>query len=513
MSGWVYTDVTIHFEATNSVHAASGVYLFNQRTRDYFILTVSNVPNLSLHQALFSSKEMVAKSEVKWIPLILQELIPIKQGGKVGGFTEFIQGLVDYDGFEFIPNNNQDLCLLTYKLGIALINPMDPFLKEDHLLPLTLKDASEVEVPCKIKISCCPFSLTNVALFINYKNHGSVNYKIGKNSGFLSDCRYMDDMGGGIVECEGSQGESIGIVAGCLKKLNGDGALLAIISWNTITKLLNNPEFKLSRKHQSLQSLQTSALSSTSGLKDDLIYSVVKISITTKNKGNFWGSGVVLSSQYIITNDHVLKREELAELKIETTKGSGHEFSLSDVELISCPILGYDLCFLKLRSPSQFLKPAKICKSYKAQLESLQIGKPVKSVGYGLIYSHDAESSVPFHSEGFINTLVPLTLNDYGYQEPALIIASAGCWNGSSGGGLFSEVGELIGVMTSNGKLTTGEILPNFTLVVPITVIEKSLFMIENELPQVDLKQKVSDLWMLKNTSLNRVITKLTSKL
>lgn len=51
-------------------------------------------------------------------------------------------------------------------------------------------------------------------------------------------------------------------------------------------------------------------------------------------------------------------------------------------------------------------------------------------------------------------------------------MTSAGCWNGSSGGGLFNDAGDLVGMMASNVRdNTTGEIMPDLSMSIPASVI------------------------------------------
>lgn len=513
MTDWWYTPVTIHCNSiTNEStikYAISGIYLFNKLTNNYFVLSLTSVPGISSCTFRFTSQDLINSKEINWLPLVLNDVKSVKLDKKKGSFISFVQSLVSNSGFHFKPHKMQDLCVLTFKLGVPLVNSSIPLFDINNLLPLNMIPSTQVDLPCKVEISCCPFSLTNPAVFIGYKHHGSVNYKIGKGSGFLSDCRYMDDIIGGHVGLDGVQNMSIGLVAGSLSKTNGDGDLLAIISWNTIIDLLDYPDFYLESSSGVLTSQSTAG--SLTEIVPYTMSSVVRVSIETTKGEHFWGSGVIISDSYIITNEHVLKYNELKWLRISVPNNPYLKISLEDVEIIGSPIKGYDISFIRLRKANRSLHPARLCTNGQSQVESLQVGQLVKSIGYGLFYKHQSPLT-PFYSEGRINSLASLEIEE-GCQELALVLVSAGCWNGSSGGGVFNENDELIGIMTSNGKLSNGEIIPNFTFMIPITIIEKCLFKIANDLAPMNATQKVMDLWTLKNTHKNKFVDKVSYKL
>lgn len=493
MSDWVYSPISIHLSDSNHTYATSGVYLFNILTAEYLILSVTGLSNLSSFSFRFTANELINHEYISWVPLELQDVRYFKAQNHQDSFSEFVKGLVLCDGFTFKPTGIENLCLLTFKIPSLSDPNVYPLFAPRYLLPLNPIDGSAVKIPSNVAIDCCPFSLTNVSIFINYKHHGTLNYKFRNGLGYFSDCRYFDDIVGGLVKLDNGEDQSIGLVAGSLAKTNGDGSLLTVVSWSSIFELLNYPQINLNSHRDTASKTKHNYL-------EDIPESVVRISIQTINDENFWGSGVILSNDFIVTNEHVMRYNELRSLTITTANGK--TFSLFDVDLIPSPIIGYDLYFLKIRPSSFDIKPADLCNTYKSQIESLRIGAQVTSVGNGLFFSRYTNQLTPLHSVGKITDLISIEI-DNGFQELAMILTSAGCWNGSSGGGLFNKKGELIGIMTSNGKLSNGEIVPNFTLVIPITIIEKCLFMIKNGIDSVDASEKIKDLWMLKSNHLN----------
>ncbi|MDQ3267757.1 MAG: S1C family serine protease, partial [Pseudomonadota bacterium] len=130
------------------------------------------------------------------------------------------------------------------------------------------------------------------------------------------------------------------------------------------------------------------------------------------------GSGVVIGTGQVITNCHVAKRG-----KSRQVRQSGKTFSAT--MQYSDP--SRDLCQLNvpdLRAPPVVLGTAK----------KLKVGQRVYAIGA----PEDLELTL---SEGLISSLRPHEGSDY-------IQTSAAISLGSSGGGLFDDQGQLIGITT-----------------------------------------------------------------
>ncbi|CCH42995.1 Plasminogen [Wickerhamomyces ciferrii] len=504
MSDWLYLPITIHYVNTMLVNATSGTFIYNTFTGAYNIITISSISTPSSYSYSFTTSDLVKSSSIGWLPLVLEGERPINQHSNDLGFSSFLNDRLYSDGFEFIPAGTNNLAVLMFGLGSTL-EGFFSLINFAKMIPFKPISAKAVSVPSKFVISCCPFSLTNVAVFIDYKARGSINYKINE-SGYLSDCRYLDNIMGGFVTLEENHTDrierSLGLIAGYLKKNNGDGNLTAIISWDAIMSLIDCPLFG------ELETTSKEAINpsdTASKKKNNLFKSIVRISVETHDDQSFWGSGVVISKDCIITNEHVMKLDKMRSFTITVPGYSKAKITQDNVIISKCPVKGYDLCFLWVNFECKILKPVKRCISFGSQNKSLRPGAYVQSLGYGLFYLKGKSEVRPVQSEGHFNKLVPSDIG-FGRQEIALIIASAGCWNGSSGGGIFNADGELVGIMTSNGKLSDGEIISDFTLVIPITVIEKCIFMLNNNY-QIDATEKIKDLWHLKNNHTPYMIT------
>lgn len=171
-----------------------------------------------------------------------------------------------------------------------------------------------------------------------------------------------------------------------------------------------------------------------------LMMTVVKV-VAYSGKGRMsFGSGVVVSHNKVLTNCHVIKKAE----KI-LIKKSGNNF-LAVTEQID-PYL--DVCLLHVRNmplPSADL----------GLIETVRTGDPVYAYGYpngrGLSYR-----------QGVVKGL-------HNFRDSEIIEIDIGIKQGASGGGLFNQDGQLIGITTFYGNKKRGEFYA-----VPISWLEKLL--------------------------------------
>ena len=147
--------------------------------------------------------------------------------------------------------------------------------------------------------------------------------------------------------------------------------------------------------------------------------SVVKVNVATKSGGHGVGSGVVVAQDHIVTNCHVIADAQ----GVHVTK-YGHSFSphalLADWK--------NDLCILKFKYLQ--LDPVKLGNNADLNYEQEVFGK---SYGGNTIKAHSSFGRV----KGIHN-----------FDGNKIIQSSAWFAMGASGGGLFNQNGELIGVTT-----------------------------------------------------------------
>jgi len=169
--------------------------------------------------------------------------------------------------------------------------------------------------------------------------------------------------------------------------------------------------------------------------------SVVKVNVATKSGGHGVGSGVVVAKDHIVTNCHVIADAQ----GVHVTK-YGQSFSpdalLADWE--------NDLCILKFKYLQ--LDPVKLGNNAELKYEQEVFGK---SYGGNTIKAHSSFGRVKgIHS----------------FAGNKIIQSSAWFAMGASGGGLFNQNGELIGVTTFK---TAGN--SAFYYSMPVEIIKKLL--------------------------------------
>ena len=169
--------------------------------------------------------------------------------------------------------------------------------------------------------------------------------------------------------------------------------------------------------------------------------SVVKVNVATKNGGHGVGSGVVVAKDHIVTNCHVVANAQ----GVHVTK-YGNSYApfalLADWE--------NDLCILKFKYLE--LKSVKLGSNSKLDYEQEVFGK---SYGGNTIKAHTTFGRV----KGIHNL-----------KGNQIIQSSAWFVMGSSGGGLFDEMGDLIGITTFK---TPGN--SAFYYSMPVEIIKKLL--------------------------------------
>jgi len=165
----------------------------------------------------------------------------------------------------------------------------------------------------------------------------------------------------------------------------------------------------------------------TQEVLDTVTKQVVKIQVALKNGNDASGSGVVIGKNRIVTNCHVVANATNIEVLVgdksyqarSITPDWYHDICLVNVEGLQAPI-------------------ATIGKS-----ENLAYQQPVFAVGY----PNTATKAVSTY--GAVKGLLPM-------DDSVVIRASSTFKRGESGGGLFDEAGNLVGVITlkSPGKKT-----------------------------------------------------------
>ncbi|KAK9467673.1 trypsin-like cysteine/serine peptidase domain-containing protein [Lipomyces arxii] len=391
-----------------------------------------------------------------------------------------------------------------------------------------LRFTEDVKLGSHLVAEGAPFAVDSPALFLGYKSVGTVSgaHTVANTKLILSDLRYMEGMEGSAIT--NTDGVSIGILAGSLRKTNGEGELSVIVPWSTILKTMSAYQ-----SSQIFNLLNRSSLTSNGAIgiagtpnvtpptqvhkqTDDFYKSVV--CITVRRQGGFktsWGSGVVLSQNIVVTNRHVVPKD------FKSANVTFPESSVRrQISAVFQPVSGLDIVYLVLDSAYSDARPATL----STNLANCSQLKPVTTVGYGLfpLSTNDLKQySIPLVSNGYISQAVslPLLQKDK-HASTALLSVSAYCWNGSSGGAVFTNPTDgtkrvLAGIIVSNGRVDkTDTIYPQLGFAIPINIISLGLEAMASR-QQMHLHERVKRLWKLQptHTEVLDVLTSIKSNL
>lgn len=373
-----------------------------------------------------------------------------------------------------------------------------------------------------LNVKSSPFALVNPAIFVNYLSSGNISYiATGEEASaidfILSDLRYLEGMEGGVafISKPTEATQCIGLVGGCLKKKSGEGDLTVIVPWRIISTIL-------STRVKSIPP-QTLAKNPINLVYPWLAFNgVVMIEVNYSNVRRGWGSGILLDDKTIVSNMHLLG----SDYQRATAWISETEYVA--LEVLGNPLKGLDMVFFGLTKPI----PAKLAQPVTLYDGPYEVGQAVRSLGYGLIYPHRT-GDLPFQplvSNGLISRVVSMDLfrqidlksgsvdvdnQNTSNDVPALLVASAGCWNGSSGGALFdAATGHVVSMMTSNGRVNeTGDVIPEMAFSLPSNVLRFAWGLLKKKQTQA-VSQRLTSLWQLEETHVNAMVeTSLPSKL
>lgn len=152
------------------------------------------------------------------------------------------------------------------------------------------------------------------------------------------------------------------------------------------------------------------------------------------------GSGVVVSDDLIVTNAHVVRNSTTC--SILSGKNTGKLLKKGKI---------LDLAILQLSNKQT---PANLANRFFE-------GQPILTVGFGVI-----ENQIPLITSGYLTKIVY-------YQGQALLgMINAKTFNGQSGGGVFNQNKELIGIITANGQDVTEGIYEDLGFCILITAFQ-----------------------------------------
>lgn len=491
---WLYTPASVRLVPPTELWNAqslSAIYLArveNGAVTTDMCLTVCHVPrsDLARHKVYVLALHLSSGDGVAWQVATVADAVPLFADDPLLAYVKHALSA----GFNYIPCDTlvgnpveavclvRLLCRLLYSSATAA-----------HFEPFCV---GRTDAPSGLVVRSHPFSFTSPKLFADFRLAGSTAMVLRDGSavcGYVSDVKYLENMAGAPVFS--TTGTSLGLVAGNLRKLNGDGDLVLVVPWERLLPLV------LDAPPATSLEIVVSGPSVPSG--------VLPLVLSRGTAPCSWGSCVLLNRHTLVTNQHVVKPYLDSDDVLCLVLARGVHVPLLREDIVVVPFEGLDLAFVSLSEENQLrlagVEPVKFTFSSKISPAEL-----VYTAGYGLLLNQD--NIVPLMSQGHVSTKVNCQPFEFSRNIPCLIISSSSCWNGSSGGGVFDSRGNFFGLICSNAQVfvpsVTGEApdktekIPQFCLSIPLELIlECYRVKIVEKSDSVVLSEKVEKTWRL----------------
>lgn len=518
---WNYTPVTIRLTPLGggTAQAVSGAHVMDlSQTEDpepSFSLAICHIPPRHLNQYKISvaAPQTNSGGRIEWKQGRICQVAPVFAGDNSDNdplWAYLHHALAN--GFHFFPAQTMAGARIEDVSLVKIRHSPFPASAGEHYLPL---NPGPVSVPDPIVVRSCPFSLTTPAAFANFASTGTVGHVIRDSyvHGFLSDVRYLENMSGGVVM---KNATSVGLVLGNLRKANGDGDFLVGVTWERLllrgrglgVGVSVGPDSGRQRPLTQRLSAQT-AEHAPRELPKSSVSCVVALALSHGGHRSSWGLAVVLNLKTIVTNRHVIwpymAQNQDGKVGLEILVG-GTPVVVGPGDWCSAPYEALDVAFIRL-SPEHQSRLAHISSPKIAMAASLGPVQPVVTCGFGLLLN---ETSLrPISARGHVLALVKLSgASALSKELPAMVVTSLPCWNGSLGGGLFTEDGRLVGIVCCNAQVwkpvldgaesSATEKIPSFCLCLPMELVMSSLYAEESgETPH--LNANIDKLWRLES--------------
>lgn len=329
----------------------------------------------------------------------------------------------------------------------------------EHLIPW--QDSQSLYKGCPVVACGTPFGSLCLDLFTSTLSRGIISNLTGQeNAIILTDARCLPGTeGGGLFAVKSSEKvRLIGLVVSPFGwKANEWIGLSLVCSIHLIFKHViqcarpENPLQELELREKKLSMVTTAE---ESGL-------VQHPTVCLVDSGQFWGSGVMVTPQLVLTCRHVVNGKATVMLKFHQS----HRFTdvRGDVLFSTQESSPFDLAVVKLRD--------RVDEAVVPQMSScFHTGEPVMVVGYGAM----GRSCGPSLTSGVLSKSIRAK-----EQQPVMLQTTCAVQAGTSGGAVVRpHSGELLGIVSSNTKdFATNVTYPHLNFSVPVSVFHNMLEM------------------------------------
>ncbi|KAF9421048.1 hypothetical protein BGZ94_008946 [Podila epigama] len=347
----------------------------------------------------------------------------------------------------------------------------------------------------------------------------------------LTDAKFLPGMEGGPVSWDAT-GELAGISMLPIRRTDGEPVDISLVIpvaciISAISPCLTGPK-------QSLLPSHFAALHTTSLM-------LARQAVVMVQVGQTWASGVVISKDgHILTNAHVFTSfldsvtnrtwptlRPGVSLRVRIDSPQNQQWvddcdvvfvseSCWDVAVIKIPethVLRGFLHYMPLRTTNELAKNKPIIK-----------GAPLFAIGHGIF--GPASGNYIFYMARIGIGILPLITSGVcskvvsHNKQPVMLLSSAPVHRGNSGGVLVNTDGQFVGLVTGNGKTSTGRTITHLNFAIPLEAMTDALnaYMMNEDRTWLDRlnapSARVDDIWSLRGSApVWEPLEKVTSKL
>ncbi|KAG0008156.1 hypothetical protein BGZ80_003799 [Entomortierella chlamydospora] len=326
------------------------------------------------------------------------------------------------------------------------------------------------------------------------------------NSLILTDAKFLPGMEGGAVSW-GETGELAGISMLPIRRTDGEPVDISLVIpaaciITAISPYITIPQKPLLPHH--IAALNSSSLVSA------------RQAVVMVQAGQTWASGVLISKQgHILTNAHVFTSfldnisnrtwpnlRTGVSLRVRIDSPQQQQWvddcelvfvseSCWDVALIKIPetcVLNGFLPFLTLRT-----------KGGLSRVKPTVKGTPLFAIGHGIF--GPSSGILPLITSGICSKVVNYS------DQPVMLLSSAPVHRGNSGGVLVNTDGDFVGLVTGNGKTSTGRTITHLNFAIPVEAISGAVnaYLADNDRKWLDKlntpPSRIDDIWSLRGAA------------
>ncbi|CAO3571267.1 unnamed protein product [Mortierella alpina] len=406
-------------------------------------------------------------------------------------------------------------------LAILRLQPItDSSSAPENQAPLSERYPSQLSVPSigkRLTLNGSGFGLIAPSVLINNISQGVVANIIHPhraarrvdeqaNSLILTDAKFLPGMEGGAVSWD-ETGELAGLSMLPIRRRDGEPVDISLVIpvaclITAISPYITLPKQPLLPRH--IASLNSTALMHAR-------QAVVMVQV-----GQTWASGVVISKNgHILTNAHVFTSfldnisnrtwpnlRSGVSLRVRIDSPQQQQWvdecelifvaeSCWDVALIKIPetcVLNGFLPFLPLRTKGDISRTKPVVR-----------GTPLFAIGHGIF--GPSSGILPLITSGICSKVV--TYND----QPAMLLSSVPVHRGNSGGVLVNTEGHFVGLVTGNGKTSTGRTITHLNFAIPIEAMTAAVnaYLADEDRRWLDRLNtpptRIDDIWSLRGVA------------